>query len=176
MNRNHRLREHKIRASRLLKSLNSTTAGEALTTAARFKSLYVFAGLLPEGILEHRQKIRLKDALMVIALEQGCTSWTELKRRIVSEDCLYKQGCGGLNAWYTDYETAKTHLQKETGLYLLQYRQYYVVCQQDYIDDLGLAHLAFEWRRIGYNWVEPADMEAWKILWKEATINYLHDL
>jgi hypothetical protein len=176
MNNFYRLLEYRIRASQLLKQLRSADPEKYLPAAKRFRQLHSYADRSPEEIWIDRSAIKLKHAYMLLALEQGMSSWTEFKRRIISEDCFYIKGCGGFtNAWYKSYETARTHLDQAGG-YLLTYRSHYFICTSTYIEALGLQHLEEDWRLIGYDWVKPKDQDAWNRIFMEAQQNYLRAL
>lgn len=68
-----------------------------------------------------------------------------------------------LNRWFTVYEEARTALEAEGG-YLLPYRGQFFVTVAGAIEELGLDPHDPDWRRIGWDWVRPADAEAWQRL------------
>ncbi|MBI3258727.1 MAG: hypothetical protein HYZ54_04520 [Ignavibacteriae bacterium] len=172
-NNRHRLYEGKVKASLLLKNLRSGEHEIALLSAKRFHILPQFSTLNPSEIISQGKAMRLKHALAVIALENGEPDWTSFKRKITEEDCLYPQTWSAhFNTWYVNYDEAKDHLGK-TGGYLLSYRRHYFICEVGYIQALGLSQFEDEWERIGYDWVHPADKEAWKRLFHEAEKQYL---
>jgi hypothetical protein len=69
--------ECKIQASILLKSLRSSDLQKAYSSAKRFQKLTEFKNLSCEEIIKN--SIKRKDALAVIAIEKGFTSWNDLK-------------------------------------------------------------------------------------------------
>lgn len=172
-NKRHRLYEGKVKASLLLKNLRSEEHEIALVAANRFHILPQFSTHDPEEIISQGKAMRLKHALAVIALENGTPDWASFKRKITEEDCLYPDTWSShFNTWYVNYDKAKEHLSK-TGGYLLTYRQQYFICESGYIQALGLSQFEDEWERIGYDWVQPADKKAWKVLFQEAEKQYL---
>jgi hypothetical protein len=168
-----RLEELKIKAAILLKDLGNDDPVKHTKAAERLLRLPFLAHSNTAGILSDRGFFRLKHAQAVIAIENGCTSWDLLRKKVIEEDCLYHRSCGGyLNVWFAHYDEAKAYHATHGG-YLLQFRKDYIVCTSEYIKCLGLAHMPDEWHSIGYNWIEPRDKEAWKRLFDCARNNYL---
>ncbi|MEW6736971.1 MAG: hypothetical protein AB1489_37125 [Acidobacteriota bacterium] len=167
------LEEYKIKASILLKTLRSADSEKALDAALRFRCLPHLANFSPQEIVLHKEKIRLKHALTVIAIENKYASWPDFKRYLEKREAirarrnytsLYPRRCAGfLNEWYTNYEVAY-HQQQQIGGYLLPYQDQFFICTRDYIKALGLDPDDLDWQCIGWNWVRPADQEAWQRL------------
>ena len=170
------LEEYKIQASILLKLLRSANSGKALQAAARFQVLPHFVNVAPEQIANRKGEIKRKHALRVIAQENGRSSWQELKENFEREAkreamrsrgthiSLYPQRCQGfLNEWCPTYEVARRHLQQMGG-YLLPYKTQCFICTPEYIKTLGLHPDDPDWKRIGWDWVKPADRDAWERL------------
>jgi len=67
---------------------------------------------------------------------------------------------GILNRWFTNYEEARASLESEGG-YLLPYRSQFFVTDREGVLELGLDPDDADWERIGWDWVRPADPEAW---------------
>jgi hypothetical protein len=175
MNKVHRLRHYKIRAALLLKDFRSPSSEAQLKAAEQLRQLMPFRHCTISEILLQQSAVKLKHTQEIIARQSGYRSWADLKHNIVLEDCLYKKSSAAfLNAWYKDYNTARQHLSN-TGGYLLRYRQYYFVSEDDYIENLGLLHLKDEWEKIGYDWVRPRDTAAWQTLFAAAAANYLQE-
>lgn len=64
-----------------------------------------------------------------------------------------------LNHWFSGYPEARAHLEAEGG-YLLPYRtQFFVTCAEA-IRERGVDPQDPDWERIGWDWVQPADLEA----------------
>jgi hypothetical protein len=65
-----------------------------------------------------------------------------------------------LNRWFTSYENARSSLDSEGG-YLLPFKDQYFVTMREGVRELGLDPDDPDWARIGWDWVRPADPEAW---------------
>ena len=68
-----------------------------------------------------------------------------------------------LNRWFTIYEEARASLDAEGG-YLLPYKNQFFITSSDGIRDLGLDADDRDWARLGWDWVQPKDSEAWQRL------------
>ena len=68
-----------------------------------------------------------------------------------------------VNRWFTIYEEARSSLQAEGG-YLFPYRNQYFVTLREGIRELGLDPDDPDWERIGWDWVQPKDKDAWERL------------
>ena len=68
-----------------------------------------------------------------------------------------------LNRWFVDYDEARGSLQSEGG-YLLPYRNQFLVTTAEGIRELGLDPNDPDWAQIGWDWVRPADQDAWERL------------
>jgi hypothetical protein len=68
-----------------------------------------------------------------------------------------------LNRWFRSYAEARTSLEAEGG-YLLPYKHQFFVTLSEGIRDLGLDPDDPDWERIGWDWVQPKDREAWERL------------
>lgn len=151
------IEEYKIQASLLLKSLRGNDAG-AEKVAERFKQLPEFADFSIADIL--KANIKRKHALLLVAIENGFTSWLDLKIQI-----NFIVG-GYLNAWFTKYSEAKLHLQSVGG-FLLPYKNQFFICNANYIKQIGFEPDDPDWKLIGYDWVIPNDKKAWQRLYKK---------
>ncbi|WP_395855116.1 hypothetical protein [Cystobacter fuscus] len=157
------LRECKIRASLLLKSLLGADASSATRAARRLCTLPDYAGLSPDELLARREQVSHKHALAVIAREQGHASWRELKharetapRRFEPEAFFTREGGGDLKRWFSTYAQARESLLAHGG-WLFPFRQQFFVCEHTFLRALGVDATDPDWQRIGFNWVEPAD-------------------
>jgi hypothetical protein len=149
------LTEAKIQASLLLKALQGPEAKKA---AKRFKRLAEFSELSIEEIL--KKDIKRKQALAVIATENGFKSWLNLKMQI-----HFIVG-GYLNLWFANYEEAKSHLTSVGG-FLLPYKNQFFICNSEYIRQIGFDPDDPDWKLIGFDWVAPEDKKAWQRLYKK---------
>lgn len=65
-----------------------------------------------------------------------------------------------LNLWFPDYETAR-EMRARDGGFLFPYRHHFFVAAEGAVRELGLDPRDPDWERIGWDWVRPADREAW---------------
>jgi hypothetical protein len=167
-----RLTDLKKQASFLLKDLcaNSLKSQEA---AAQFLKIPVFSGRPIRWILENKDSFKLKDALLVIALQNGFKGWPDLKKNVTQQDCLYRSAHVGLiYAWFSDYEKAVIY-HSQNGGFLIKFWKDFAVCGNEYISCLSLSEYPDHWKKIGYNWVKPSDQQAWEFLNQKAIAHYL---
>ena len=68
-----------------------------------------------------------------------------------------------LNRWFTSYTEVRASLEAEGG-YLLPYKLHFFVTLSEGIRDLGLDPDDPDWERIGWDWVQPRDRDAWQRL------------
>jgi len=161
------LEEGKIQASLLLKSLRSDDSATVAQAARRFLRMPEFAHYTPNDFPV--VTIRRKHALQAIALEQGFTSWPELKCQLP-----FIRG-GFLTQWFVDYEEAKTY-QRLNGGFILPFKKQMFLCSAEYISNLGFDVNDPDWALIGFDWVQPNDQIAWqRLLAKWAAIQDARD-
>jgi hypothetical protein len=65
--------------------------------------------------------------------------------------------------WYPRYDDARAFLDLEGG-FLLPYRDQFFIAAAGAVRALGLDPDDPDWSRIGYDWVHPADRDAWERL------------
>ncbi|MCO5934921.1 hypothetical protein NAF17_05165 [Mucilaginibacter sp. RB4R14] len=168
-----RLSYLKTQATFLLKDLRSDSS-KSKDAAEEFLNLPAFSERSTQSIIKNFDRIKLKDALLVIAQKNGFKSWVELKKFVTQEDCLYRSSKVGLiYAWFDDYKRAAVYHQQHSG-YLLKFWNDFVVCGDEYIASLSLGGYPEYWKRIGFDWVKPSDLQAWHFLNEKATENYLN--
>jgi hypothetical protein len=151
------LDEARIRASKLLKQLRSEDREASFGAARRI-----------EKWLGAREEIRRKHALDVVASEFGYQNWLHLKRSATARksfdtDILFQRNATFLNLWFKTYEEARAVLDPPTR-YLFPHRQHFVVCEEGMLRALGIDIQDEDWERIGRDWVQPVDPEAWNRL------------
>lgn len=173
MNTFNRIERLKTQANFLLKDLNNATKEPAQNAAERFLQLPFLKYSNAANILADKSFFRLKHAYHVLAIEAGHTNWVSLREQLIKEDCMYHSGCSTyLNIWFANYNEAYAYFIKNGG-YLLSYRQYFYVCNAEVIKVLKLDKCQAEWEAIGYNWVKPANINAYNRIYKQAKQNYL---
>ena len=127
----------KARATILLKQLKDTD----LVVNSELRHRLNQCG--QQAILQQQEPIKRKQALKIIALEVGFSSWSDLKRQVELETAIDFQTffcspglCGFLNHWFNNYQQAKA-LQMEKGGVLLPYRHQFFVAPMAYLEKLG---------------------------------------
>jgi hypothetical protein len=147
----------RARARRLLQRLR---AGD-VAAAAAFLQLQSFAGLDAQALLAQRDRVRLKHALTLVAIELGFASWTAAKTALEAPPVTMHEPrlAGLLNRWFADYDEARASL-REHGGYLLPFRSQFFVTESEGIRALGLDPDDSDWQRIGFDWVRPEDRAA----------------
>jgi hypothetical protein len=158
-----RVREAKIRASLLLKAVQSGEAGTAALAAARFQTLPLLAGASVEKILATRHPLRRKHALDVVAREMGARDWMALaagdpmRNASTPFDWLFDRPTGVFpNIWCATYREAAA-IRRETGDFLIPYRSQFVVCPSTVLEAHGIDPFTDDWERIGRDCARPAD-------------------
>ena len=68
-----------------------------------------------------------------------------------------------LNRWFSTYEDARAARESEGG-YLFPYRHHFFITRAEAVRELGLDPADADWERIGWDWVRPRDMAAWRRL------------
>lgn len=151
------LNEAKIQAQILLKSLSSPDENLIKQAQQRLNNIQLS--------FDNSDRIQLKHALAIIANEYGFSSWLGLKNYFLLTGLTkFEPTVGGFfNQWFSSYSEAKQMLQQTEG-YLLPYKTQFFICESGYIQHLGLNEQIADWQAINYNWIEPADMEAWQRL------------
>jgi hypothetical protein len=167
------LDEYKTRAAILLKHLRSDDKTKIEEAIQRFQILPFLAELSVQEL--SNSAIKLKHALTVLAVENGFDTWADFKRNVEYNDkvtafrnrnytSLCPKRCWGIMSnWEVRYEDALDTLEQRGG-YLLPYKQQFFVCEEAYIETLGLDPHDIDWELIGWNWVKPANIEAWERL------------
>ncbi|MDB5123197.1 MAG: hypothetical protein JWP94_1326 [Mucilaginibacter sp.] len=168
-----RLTHLKTQAAFLLKDLCSDTF-KSEEAAARILKLPGYSERTLQWVIDHRDSIKLKDALLTISMESGFPNWAELKKHIIDQDSLYRSPHVGLiYAWFSNYDLAAAY-HRQHGGYLLCFWKDFVICGEEYIKCLSLSQYVNQWKSISYDWVKPADRQAWEFLRQKAAINYLN--
>lgn len=68
-----------------------------------------------------------------------------------------------LSRWFVTYAEARNSREAEDG-YLLPYRNQFFVTSSEAVRELGLDPDDPDWERMGWDWVQPADPDAWRRL------------
>jgi hypothetical protein len=122
------------------------------------------AKLLQKAKSKAGKPILLKDALEIVAKSAHFSSWRELKENLEANEPLWRPMSSAFwNVWYASYEEALKHLTP--GHYLLPYQKQFFICDFNYIKSFNLQEDDADLKRVGNNWVEPKDPQAWDRLW-----------
>lgn len=167
-----------------LKVLRTGLNPSALDVATRLTELRSFSALQPTDIVSQAQRVQLKHLLALAAEDHGFASWAELVQQdsltagaaapTERADFMYVSGMQTLiNRWFSDYHESVLSL-RELGGYLLPYRNQFFVTERAGIELLGLSPDDPDWRSIAWNWVRPADANAWQRL-VEKRLAYIQD-
>lgn len=135
---------------------------------ARFRTLKSFTAQPENDLIA---SLQLKDALAVIAAENGYDSWTDLKSTLIHaaetsplaeiKDQFYpKHFTTYWNIWFAKYTQAKKVLNEGKG-FLLPFRNQFFIVEEHFVDSIGIPHTLPEWKDIGNDWVHPKNVKAW---------------
>lgn len=160
------LHEYKVRASLLLKDLDSPDTARATRAAERMRALPFFAALSLGEVLARRDSVKHKHGLSVVAREAGHATWTDLKQALEAREgrldtrALFQKGQSVfLNRWFSSYEDAARSLESQGG-FLFPFRTQCFVCEADFLQALGIDPRDADWERMGRDWVRPRDAAA----------------
>ena len=136
----------------------------AMTDAVR--ELKIRAEILHKKNRDAAPATRRRDCLNQIARQWGFSSFLTAKAMLSgAEDAvefgtlLYPKYGPTLNAWYADYEVAKSDRESKQG-YLLAYKKDFLVVGRNFIESLALDPDDPDWPAMGYDWVKPASVAA----------------
>lgn len=156
----------RARARRLHQDLSAADPVRSRAAAERFRRLRSFAALGADELIAARDRVQRKHALLVVALELGHESWDALRAAVERAAAaapmpgMYTAAMAVyLNRWFADHAEARASLA-ERGGYLLPFRDQCFLTDADAVRLLGLDPDDPDWRRIGFDWVRPADAAA----------------
>ncbi len=98
--------------------------------------------------LSKEKGIQLKQALELLAKENGFSTWKDYKNSL--DTFWYSKSSSFLNHWFTLHREALDY-QKEHGGYLLTYKGQYFIASAEYIEHLGIDSKAEVWQRINFD-------------------------
>ena len=164
-----RLRDLRTQAAFILKDL-AAPSSRCIIAAKKIQQLPLYADKSLDWITTHGKEIKLKYAYAALAIDYGFKNWDEFKHSVAEKDCLYcPAAVGFIYAWFADYDAAEAYHAKHGGC-LLSFWADIIVCGDEYVRETGLQRHEVQWKKIGYNWVRPADPGSFQIL-KNAAIN-----
>lgn len=133
----------------------------------RLELLKSKAKLLQKAKKKAGLDIQLKTCFEIIAKHSGFSSWRDMKENVEANEFIHFQGASAhWSTWYSSYEEALEHLKAGSG-YLLSYQRHFFICDDHYIERLGISVDDPDLALVGRNWVEPQDKEAWARLSKK---------
>ena len=166
MNGSSRVQAYRDDAKRLLKQLRAG-GDHALPAARRFRQLQTLSRYSTDELTSGSVDVRLKHALTVVAAEADFASWAQLKslceRDVVpatTPPMHVSRMDSMLNAWFADHAEAREARQRHGG-FLLPYKRQFFVCEAEGIRLLGLDPDDPDWARIGFDFAQPEDTDAW---------------
>lgn len=131
------------------------------------ESLKIKAKLLQKAKKKAGKDIQLKEAFELVARTSGFKSWREMRELFEATEHYCPKGSSAhWKVWYKDYEEAKAHLAQGQG-FLLPYRDHFFICQNEYVEFLGVPSQDQDLQLVGRNWVEPENSEAFLRLSKK---------
>lgn len=135
---------------------------------SRIESLKTRAKLLQKAKNRNGSPMRLKDALDKIASLSGFENWRDLKHTLDANDIFLQHGKAGPQGfpWFKSYEEACAYREKTNGI-LIPYQKDFFVADDDYLKAFGLDSQNEDLKKVGRNWAEPRDAEAWQRLLKK---------
>ena len=159
----------KNEAEILLKHLQGDKPALRESAVSRFHQLASFSELSSTD-RQTIDAIQHKHALTVVAVENGYDSWAELKKALetaasspvaeIDEQFYPKSFTTYWNIWFAKYAQAKKVLNEGKG-YLLPYKHQFFICEEHFVDSIGIPHTLPEWDMIGRDWIHPKNVKAW---------------
>ncbi len=117
--------------------------------------------------------VKRRHCLTAIARELGFNGWQHLLAMLDGHQAddfgtlLYPNGPAAYwNVWSVSHDEASEIRRAQNG-YLLAYKRDLFVCDQHFIDHLGVSHTDADWDLIGRDWVRPSDLGARRRLYEK---------
>ena len=123
-------------------------------------SLKIKAKLLQKAKLKAGKKIQLKEAFAILAKAAGFNSWNEMKELYSATDHYCPKGSSARwKIWCRNYDEALEQLATVKG-FLIPYRDQFFICDNDYLEFLGIDPADSDLHAVGNKFVEPANSQA----------------
>ncbi|AFY00209.1 hypothetical protein Bdt_0501 [Bdellovibrio bacteriovorus str. Tiberius] len=136
-------------------------------SVSRLESYKIKAKLLQKAKQKSGQDFQLKDAFALIAKTAGFASWNDLKATLENQVDFCKKGHSAYwKVWYASYDEARAHLDSDGG-YLLPYQKDFFICDENFIQWLGLEVTDEDLLKVGRDWAKPLDADAYSRLLKK---------
>ncbi len=163
------LTSHQLDITTLLKTQrgSESQSKESSMSKTPLDSFRIKAKLLQKAKKKSGTNILLKDAYAILAKASGFSSWQDLKATLEVNQIFCPRGHSAIwKNWYASYEEAL--LEVRTGKkFLLPYQKEFFVCDTHYIEFLGLQSDDTDLLKVGNNWVQPNDMQAFERMVKK---------
>jgi hypothetical protein len=141
----------------------NSTKGKNVMPTSSIDSLKIKAKLLQKSKKKKNADFSLKEAYLLIAKTAGYSSWKEMKDTFELADVLNPPRWSALwKIWFSSREEALSHMV--SGSYLLPYRSQFFICDANYLNALGISIDDRDLLKVGNDWSNPNDKEAWKRL------------
>ena len=150
--------DSKRSADLLLKDLRSDDRGVARGAAERFRRIQPFKSRSIDDVLTGRESVQRKNALGVVAREQGYLAWKNLKD---AADVLWCPRGSDVfwHNWCKSHAEAREYLEARGGFLLTAHGSCFIA-EAGFIEFLGLDPRDPRWETIGYDIHEPLDTVA----------------
>lgn len=128
------------------------------------ESVRIKVKLLQKAKLKTNPDFKLKSAYEILAKAAGFASWREWKEVLEEHELYAPPGSSLWHVWYSDYEKALKHLSEVKNAYLIPFQKHYFICDDHYIQSLGIRSDDSDLLGVGPNWAEPKSSKAWNNL------------
>jgi hypothetical protein len=148
----------------------NSAKGKNVMSNSSIDSLKIKAKLLQKAKKKKGIDFPLKEAFSLIAKSAGYSSWKKMKDDYEMADILNPPRWSALwKIWLSSKEEALGHMTTK-GNYLLPYRNQFFICDINYLNALGVLEDDEDLLRVGNDWSDPQDKEAWKSLVKKLKV------
>jgi len=147
------------------------TKGNAMIDSS-IDSLKIKAKLLQKAKRKKNVEFTLKEAYGLIASSGGYSSWKDMKDAYVLADLLNPpRWSAQWKTWFSSKEEALIHMNQEMN-FLLPYRKHFFICDINYLKSLGVSQNDPDLLKVGNDWSEPENKEAWQRLLETIKSNH----
>lgn len=149
--------DSKRSADLLLKDLRSDDRDVAQGAAERFRRIQPFKSRSADEVLNDRESVQRKNALDVVAREQGYLAWKNLKDAADVLWCPRGSAVFWQN-WCKSHAEARAYLEERGGFLLTAHGSCFIA-EAGFIEFLGLDPQDPRWEAIGYDIHAPLDTD-----------------
>lgn len=135
-----------------------------MSFSSSIDSLKIKAKLLQKAKKKIGISMPLKEAFAKISSVAGYKSWKEMKDSYEIADLLNPpKWSAQWKNWYHTREEALQHFNPSKD-FLLPYRNQFFICDEHYIQALGIEMDDKDLKAVGHDWSRPNDQKAWSRL------------